>query len=420
MGFASLGVKEFVKLSDTPAAYAGKALKPVQVNAGVTALEFTNWRKFTGTKIFDGQTASPPTRYLKPVTMYPNINPDGSGGALQRSFATIAAGEIYTGGGRYTTLGVYNTQWWKYTIATGKWTRLANLPNNYGSSVNWRSNAGYFNGKIYLRAEYLNNDYSRKLLIYDIAGDSWTSLETWGSMSTHNYILACCTDSLYLAVDTDFRKIDYTTLAITVLTALASDPLAGGVCGDDVIAAHGNATYRYNKGTTAWDNMAQAYPNYIHGSGCFVEDGDALYYVNDDYDIFQKYTIAGGWVAQFTCGRATRMPDYLLQVSGEAKIYCYWDNPESYTATDNVACGSIHVYDPDSLNWCLLATDLVAGDFIVVDTGGVPILVEVNGMLKWTCTGLSTFFIMESGRYYFTLSKDYTMINTKIWKSVWG
>ena len=422
MGYGSPGGAElFVDLKDTPAAYAGQALKPIRVNAGVTALEFTNWLKFTGTKIFDGQTASPPTRYLKPVTMYPNINPVDSGGWLQRSFAVAVGGNIYVGGGRYRYEGYYNNQWWKYNIATAKWTKLQNLPANYGCSVNWRQCTGHYNGKIYILTQYINNDYSRKLLEYDIAGDSWAVYDTFGSLATKKHLLAACTDYLYLARDELFQRFHYDTHALDSLTSLSGDPLAGGNIADEVYAVVGTTTYKYNKGTTNWDNQAQAAPATLMGTGSFIVDVDELWALNRTTNIIYKYTPAGGWVSQFTYGRDSWEWGYFMQLTGEDKIYCYFDDTETHSGFDDlVACGSVHVYDPASLNWCLLAVDLVAGDFIVVDTGGVPILVEKDGVLKWTCTGLSTFFVMESGRYYFTLSKDYTMINTKIWKSVWG
>ncbi|GAI62355.1 unnamed protein product, partial [marine sediment metagenome] len=296
------------------------------------------------------------------------------------------------------------------------------LPANYSCSVNWRQCIGYYNGKIYIRAEYINNNYTDKLLEYDVAGDNWATYSTFESMVSHKYLLAACTDYLYLALDTTFKRFHYDTHAWDDLANLADDPFAGGVISDDIIAVVGTTTYKYNKGLDQWDDQSQAVPtDILKGSGGFIEDLDEIWALDRTPSIIYKYTAAGGWVAQFTYGRDSWEWGYFMQLTGEDRVYCYFDDTESHAGyTDLVAGGSVHVYDPASLNWCLLAADLVAGDFIVVDTGGVPILVEKDGVLKWTCTGLSTFFIMESGRYYFTLSKDYTMLNTKIWKSVWG
>ncbi|GAJ06275.1 unnamed protein product, partial [marine sediment metagenome] len=230
--------------------------------------------RFTKTKIFNGRTAVPPTAYLKPVTTYPNRNPVDSGGMMQRSIAIAIDGNIYVGGGRYWNPGYYNNQWWKYNVAGGAWTRLADLPANYGFSVNWRNCTGYYNGKIYLRAEYVNNSYSRKLLAYDIAGDSWAVYETFGTGATHRYVLAACTDALYLAVDTAFQKWDYTAHTWAALRALGDKPLAGGIVGDDVYAIYDDKTYKYNKGTNAWDDQAHAAPAGTTSMicGCYIED----------------------------------------------------------------------------------------------------------------------------------------------------
>ncbi len=51
MGFQPSGVKEFVKLDDTPAAFTGHGTKSVKVNAGATALEFQAESGITGVKV---------------------------------------------------------------------------------------------------------------------------------------------------------------------------------------------------------------------------------------------------------------------------------------------------------------------------------------------------------------------------------
>ena len=416
-----LDVSTFLALADTPAAYAGQADKLPHVNATEDALAFTPWKVFSATKIFDGQTASPPTYYLQAITTFPNINPADSGGKMHRCCAIGIGGNIYVGGGRYFNTGIYNNQWWKYNIATEKWTKLANLPDNYGFSVNWRDCIGFYNGKIYLRAEYKENSYTNALLEYNIAGDSWDAYASFGTGATHHYILAACTDALYLAVDTEFKKWDYGLHSWTDLTALPSTPLAGGIIGDEVYAVVGTATYKYNKGTTNWDDQVQAAPAILGGAGGYVEDMDAVWALNRTTSIVYRYTPAGGWVAQFTYARDSWEWGYMIQFTGESKVYCFFDDTETHSGFDDlVACGSIHLYNPDSLVWEIYAATFTAGDFLVIDTGQVPIVCEKDGLLKFTATGLSAFFIMETGRYLITLSKDYTFANTKLWKSVWG
>jgi hypothetical protein len=51
MGFQPSGVKEFVKLDDTPAAFTGQGTKSVKVNAGETALEFQPEGGITGVTV---------------------------------------------------------------------------------------------------------------------------------------------------------------------------------------------------------------------------------------------------------------------------------------------------------------------------------------------------------------------------------
>ncbi|MBA7579689.1 hypothetical protein ES708_21565 [subsurface metagenome] len=421
--FGTPGAKNFLALTDTPASYAGQKTKVPQVNEAENALEFIAAARFTTTKIFDGRTASPPTLYLRGVTRYPNYNPVDSGGRMQRSIAIAIDGNIYVGGGRYFTVDIWNNQWWKYNVAGGAWTRLTDLPANYGFTVNWRSCTGYYNGKIYLRAEYLDNAYNRKLLEYDIAGDSWAVYDTFGDLHSARYVLAACTDALYLAVDTTFKKWDYTTHTWTDLAALGDAPRAGGIIGDEVYAVYDDKTYKYNKVGNTWDDQAHPRPSGYVGfvCGCYIEDMDELWGLSYTTEKVYKYTTAGGWVQQFTYARDSRVWNFMLQLTGEDKIYCYFDNPESYLDYDDlVACGSIHVYDPDSLNWELLGVDLDQGDFMIIDPGGVPVLMEKDGILKLTVSELTTFFITEAGRYRFILSKDYSFTDVNIWRSVWG
>ncbi|MBA7523175.1 hypothetical protein ES705_16531 [subsurface metagenome] len=424
MGYGSAGGAEvFLDLKDTPGVYTGQALKPVQVNAGVNALEFTTWRKFTGTKIFDGQTASPPTRYLKPVTTFPNINPSGSGNKFHRVFAIGVGGYIYMGGGRYSTIDIYNRQVWRYQLSTGEWERLSDLPNDYGF-LQENCIAGENDGKIYVYAHYLQNNYTTKLLAYNIAGDSWTVYDGFGSPIGTKVVLAALTDYLYLTIDQVCKRWDYTLHTWGDRAAAPDEFEVGGNIGDEMycLGRTNDHTYKHNKAGDSWDDQSQDAPVALYfGFAHYVEDHDELWASNSTHRTVYKYTTAGGWVSQFTYGRDSGLWDWFLQLAGETKLYALFAiNQMESGFDDNVGSGSVHLYDPDSLNWCLLVTDLNAGSFIVVDTGGVPIQVEKDGVLKWTCTGLSTFFIMETGRYYFTLSKDYTMLNTKIWKSVWG
>jgi len=417
------GVTNFVGLADTPASYSGQADKLPHVKATEDALEFTPWKAFSKTKIFDGATASPPTRYLKPLTIFPNHTPSGSGGRLQRIFAICVGGYIYVGGGRFWEV-VYNKQVWRYKPATGEWARMANLPDNYGF-YQQNNVAGYHDGKIYLYANYKAAPYCTKLLEYNIAGNSWTVYDAFGTNALHKTVLACLSDGLYLCLDQHLQIWDYTAHTWSGEKAAPPDEFeVGGRIGDDIycLGRTNVKTYKYNKGGNSWDDQTQDAPVGLHnGCACYVEDADEIwaYYLNGR--VCYKYTTAGGWVSQFTYGRDSAQWDWFLQFSGETKLYAVFGIGGLETSyEDNVYSGSIHTYDPDSLNWELLGVDLTQGDFIVIDTGDVPVLVEKDGVLKWTATGLATFFIMEPGRYLFTLSKDYTYDNTKIWKSVWG
>lgn len=152
MGFGSIGVKEFSKLIDTPDTYSEQKAKFAKVKETEDGLQFYFGDRFTATKIFDGATASPPTRYLKPLTIFPNHTPSESGGRLQRIFAICVGEYIYVGGGRFYEV-VYNKQVWRYKPATGEWARMADLPDNYGF-YQQNNVAGYHDGKIYLYANY--------------------------------------------------------------------------------------------------------------------------------------------------------------------------------------------------------------------------------------------------------------------------
>ena len=148
------GVNSFLALTDTPADYVGAAQRQARVNLAENALEFVVGSKFTTIKVFDGETASPPTIWLSPYTMIPYW--DLGYGQYHRLYGYLAIvhnGYIYVAGG-FDGIGTTTDLHFRFNMTTEKWERLANLPGHYRNFSTAFPVSGYHDGKIYYYAPY--------------------------------------------------------------------------------------------------------------------------------------------------------------------------------------------------------------------------------------------------------------------------
>ena len=153
------GVTSFLKLTDTPASYAGAAQKIAAINIGESGLEFRPHSKFTSTKLFDGATASPPTIYTSPLTNMPYAFNYSDRGIYEFG-AVIVSDWLYVFGGQYHDGSAYSNRSYRYHLTARYWERLANLPVN-GHSPYKSTCAGYHSGKIYFASVYNSQNWDR-------------------------------------------------------------------------------------------------------------------------------------------------------------------------------------------------------------------------------------------------------------------
>jgi N-acetylneuraminic acid mutarotase len=90
----------------------------------------------------------------------------------------IAAGEYaYAGLGHHTYTGTYNPDsqlrdWWRFSSATGSWTRMADFP----SIATNGSVCFVHSGKVYIGFGFDGSTFTRSMWYYDPATDTWTEL----------------------------------------------------------------------------------------------------------------------------------------------------------------------------------------------------------------------------------------------------
>lgn len=92
-------------------------------------------------------------------------------------------GQVYIGlgfNGAYSKDGSYLQDWWRFDPATEQWTQLADYPNTYTD----RATSFVGNGKLYVGYGFCWN-YRRDFFAYDIASDTWDSIDV--NVSFHGY-----------------------------------------------------------------------------------------------------------------------------------------------------------------------------------------------------------------------------------------
>ena len=436
MGFGTIGgAKTFLELEDTPADYAGAGLEAVRVKTSVDGLEFNPFAKFITTKLFDGATASPPTIYFSPLTQTPYASFAGAGAGVYEFGAVIVGDYLYVFGGQ-SVVGTaqYTNLHYRYNFNTGLWEKRANVPTSNGGHSPYRCKcAGYNNGKIYFACLYDGANYEKKILVYTIATDSWASVADFPAQSDVDEIwVVCCTDALYLhqsgsSFGGRFDSMDYSTYAWTSLTNHPGDgrSVIVGVISDEiyVVRRDTRATLKYNKPPSdSWTDQAQTCPMAV-GSAFYDEDKGEIWCWTSVLggSVFYRYTTAGGWVAQFTMGRHCYPCDWLIRRSADEKLYGLWGYAwASGGQNEPIYGGAIHNYIPVGV-WELLTQTFNQGDLLILyEEAGIPVMVEKNGSPLFVGSGMDTVYIVQTGSYYFTLSKDFDLKSVQIWRSVWG
>jgi len=423
------GVTEFLGLTDTPAAYAGKTTQLPRVKATEDGLEFAPGGKFTATKLFDGASASPPTIYTSPLTMLPNAI-DSAGNCLGGFAAIVVDDWLYAFGGKYGGTAIYEKRCYRYHLTGHYWERVSDLPVHVGFvSTEAQRHVCYHDSKIWVPIAYKylpTGDYF-KILSYTIATDTWT-VEADYPAGDH-WSLECifaCSDFLYLhqwngGADRRFDRMDYTTKVWTSKTAIGAGPRVSGKISDEIYGAiTTDDTYKYDKAGDSWVAQSQPMPAGYYGA-TFDETGAAIWAIgvggSPPYHAY-RYTPAGGWVQQYQQARDCDYWSHALVSTKTGAVYFLWDGTP--TGTEPVVGGSIHTYEDWGV-WKLLSQAFNAGDLLILyEQAGIPVVVEKNGVLLFVGSGLDTVYMVQTGTYLFSLSKDFEMTSVQIWRSVWG
>ncbi len=428
------GVASFTGLVDTPAAYAGQAERIAAVNPAENGLEFRPHSKFATTRVFDGETASPPTIWLSPFTMIPYYDLGyGQYTRLYRYLACVYNGYLYVGGG-YDGIGTHTNLHYRFNLTTEKWERLANVPNtaeNYSMAF---PISGVHADRIYYYAPYDSGGTADYVLEYDIAGDSWAIRTPPASIGpAEEAVLYAASDALYLyrtdrnePAFSSFVKMDYATHAWTTLTKPPVNPChTGGLIGDEIFIVERTGSRRtmaYNKASDSWLNTIHNCPTFLGAPGFYNEDRDAIWGATyPGPPAVYRFTLAGGWVHQFTAARDSGVWDWIIRPAGKQGFFALYGvcgGMGSYS--ENVGGGAIHEYTGTGI-WELLTQHYDEGDLMIINvTSGVPVNVEANGALRFVSKGMDTVYVIDTADYYFTLSKDYRFDGITIWRSVWG
>lgn len=429
MGYGAAGVDLFTGLLDTPGSYSGQGTKIPKVKSAEDGLEFTPMSKFTKTKVFEGSSASPATWYYEPYAMVPYWQKVAEG-RLDGFGAIIVSDNLYVFGGRYygQTTDLCN-DCYRLNLTTEKWSKLALLPAPCYNIAGKMSQASHNNGKIYWGVT--NNQDYKKLLVYDITSNNWTAYDL-PTISGTWYTVACCacSDYLYIVIRTSsapeyyFYSFDYTAHTFTPLTTPPGKPSCLGKISDEVyLVITDHSTYKYNKGTTNWDDTGQtgALTNPTGASN--DEDENAMWVVEQSVTSHRvyRYTPGGGWVLQFTNTRITHPWGHCLIPSGYttelAYFVFYYNGTEQ---GESFRGGAIARYESSAV-WKLLSQTFNQGDLMIInEMKGVPVVCELNGVIKFIAEGLNTIYVIDIGTYLFSLSKKFDYSGVDIYRSVWG
>ena len=426
------GVTSFIELADTPVAYAGQAQRIAAVNLAEDALEFRPHSKFTTTKVFDGDTAVPPTIYFTPFGMIPYHDFSEEGKGVYEYGAIVVGDHMYVFGGQSPGgPSEYTNLHYRYNFNTGLWEKRASLPVN-GHTDYFCPVVGYRGGKIYWACAYNGPNYYKKILEYDPVPNTWMAIGDWPAIGDFDELwMLAASDAIYLhqsdsSFGQRFDKLDYATHVWTALTNMGQRSKVAGLISDQIYAVGIDGhTYKYDKVGNTWADQAQNCPlgAAFNVGACYDETQSAVWVRSATIGaaIHYKYTPAGGWVAQFTAARHSYPWDWLLVRTNDRFMYALWGYGHVIGGqNEKVASGAIQRYEPASV-WELLTQAFNEGDLLIMNQPGkVPVNVEKDGILKFISQGMETVYIVETGNYYFTLSKDFSLRGVEIWRSVWG
>ncbi len=178
-----------------------------------------------------------------------------------------------------------SANYYRYDPVGNSWTQMTSCSENSGNN----GGAIYMNGKIY-------NTYctKTKVLVYDIAGDSWSTIE--GGLNTGN--IASDGTDIYILANNNFKKYDISESTWVPLAATPCQPWGGLQYHNGYFYSHeGNGTTpfkRYCVATNTWEALDPVPGNAVLGSAIF----DAYYYCFGSYGGTNLYSYdlgAGEW-----------------------------------------------------------------------------------------------------------------------------
>ena len=191
------------------------------------------------------------------------------------------------------------TDWYEYNIDTDTWTQLTSFP---GVTRVW-STAAAWNGKIYVIAGWkqvigLPGTWLTDCYVYDIAGDSWSSIAAWpDALGRYQAISFAYNNKIYVGMGQrgtsgivgtwyayDISSGTWGSL-LTTCPQVGTE-VSGGIIDDNIYIGNGagstyfgyNNWYKYNITTNTWTAIAQMGANTPYHIGGFgVEYGGYIY-----------------------------------------------------------------------------------------------------------------------------------------------
>ena len=413
MSLLTKGATAFLALTDTPDVFTGDTGKVAQVNVAEDALEFAA-KKLTYTQIYNG--AAPPSGNLKPLGSIPYRFEGGSTGQRQMFWATYN-GDIYVGGGNGFGDGTDSKQFWKYNIATAKWTRLADLPG----TAAFYCRPAYYDDKIYAVCAYSDDLPGYFLFVYTISTDTWVA-NVGVPASAHQNCYMCPTAAhlIIVSAGTDqLYEVEYADLTTWVAkVATTGDARQAQVIADVVyVIDNRNNMFYYDEPTEAWVDTTIAKPAFSAISRMWVEDTDAIWVINHQAGNPQLWMRSTGALAfveqlQFPDGEDCIQSGHAVLPTGGTDWYVVYGVTTLQTILPDGCYGLI-----DSAGvWDLVSQAFVQGDDLIVDAKGVPVHCSVGGELREIVDTYLAMVTIAAETWDFTLSKDYDYQGVDIWR----
>ena len=282
------GAASFLDLLDTPATYAGQALKLAKVNAGETALSLDFLLSFT-----DWYAGGAPTSYPWVFEAQLPFTPPNT-----HTFSPILkdaiSGEYYV----YITGDVAN-QFYKYNLTTKQYQKLANPPATPGLYLSMPLSPD--ETKLALKAAPASI-----LQIYDIETNTWTSSPAAPQISGND-------SEIFGVVWADNDTIWCQMRAYVVATFTVK-------------------MFRYVVSTTTWTQFTNSItPGTSNATSMSIKgDGTALYAgnVGTDYYYLTKYVIATDTYSNLSLGSTGRR--FIASHDRNARLWWRIDGTNEY------------------------------------------------------------------------------------------